>query len=134
MQSRNAIGLVAILGLIAGTLSSTTAVPKDNPAMKPIKDVPGLPRVLLIGDSISLGYTMQVRQMLQGKANVHRPPANCGPTTLGVEKIDHWLGKEHWDVIHFNWGLHDLIRLMPAVISRFPSRSTRRTSTCWSSE
>jgi lysophospholipase L1-like esterase len=26
----------------------------------------------------------------------------------GLKKIDSWLGDAHWDVIHFNWGLHDL--------------------------
>ena len=37
-----------------------------NPAMVEIQDVPGLPRVLLIGDSISIGYTLPVRGLLQG--------------------------------------------------------------------
>ncbi len=79
-----------------------------NPALKPIQDTPGLPRVLLIGDSISIGYTIPTRKLLDGKANVHRPRANCGPTSRGVEHIDDWLGSGKWDVIHFNWGLHDL--------------------------
>ncbi|MEC8895625.1 MAG: hypothetical protein VX675_04820, partial [Planctomycetota bacterium] len=52
-------------------------------AMKPVTDVEGLPRVLLIGDSISIGYTVGVRELLSGKANVHRPLTNCGPTTKG---------------------------------------------------
>ncbi len=81
---------------------------KVNPVFAPVKDVPDLPRVLLIGDSISMGYTLPVRELLRGKANVHRPPENCGPTTRGVEKLDKWLGKGRWDVIHFNFGLHDL--------------------------
>jgi acyl-CoA thioesterase-1 len=79
-----------------------------NPAMLPIQDKPGLPRVLLIGDSISIGYTIPVREALAGKANVHRPKDNCGPTSRGLEKLDEWLGKGRWDVIHFNFGLHDL--------------------------
>jgi hypothetical protein len=79
-----------------------------NPAMLPIEDQPGLPRVLLIGDSISVGYTIPVREALAGKANVHRPKDNCGPTIRGLEKLDEWLGKGRWDVIHFNFGLHDL--------------------------
>jgi len=83
-------------------------VRKPNPAMAKVEDVPGLPRVLLIGDSISIGYTVPVREMLMGKANVHRPLTNCGPTTRGVAEIDKWLGDGEWDVIHFNWGLHDL--------------------------
>jgi hypothetical protein len=32
----------------------------------------------------------------------------AGPTTTGVQCIDSWLGGEkRWDVISFNWGIHD---------------------------
>jgi acyl-CoA thioesterase-1 len=78
-----------------------------NPAVAPIKDEPGLPRVLLIGDSISIGYTLQVRDLLKGKANLHRIPVNGGATEVGLEKMKEWLGDGKWDVIHFNFGLHD---------------------------
>ena len=64
---------------------------RKNPAMQPVTDIEGLPRVLLIGDSISIGYTVPVREMLDGKANVHRPLTNCGPTTNGLKNIDKWL-------------------------------------------
>ncbi len=83
-----------------------------NPAMDPIQDVAGLPRVLLIGDSISIGYTVATRKLLEGKANVHRIPTNGGPTKNGVASIAKWLGNGKWDVIHFNWGIHDL-KYMP---------------------
>lgn len=86
---------------------------KPNPAMLPVEDVLGLPRVLLIGDSISIGYTIPVRELLQGTANVHRPLVNCGPTIRGLDQIEKWLGDGKWDVIHFNWGLHDLKYLGP---------------------
>lgn len=79
-----------------------------NPAFAPVTDDPALPRVLLIGDSISIGYTVATRKALAGKANLHRAPTNCGPTIRGLEGIDQWLGDGRWDVIHFNWGLHDL--------------------------
>lgn len=76
---------------------------------------PALPNVLILGDSISIGYTLQVRELLQGKADVFRPtsadgskPQNCLGTTFGVEKIDGWLAGNKWAVIHFNWGLHDM--------------------------
>lgn len=81
---------------------------RPNPAMEQIEDQPGLPRVLLIGDSISIGYTVAVREELKGKANVHRPPTNCSSTRTGVAKLKDWLGQKPWDVIHFNFGLHDL--------------------------
>lgn len=67
-----------------------------------------LPRVLLIGDSISIGYTPFVKEMFEGRAEVHRIPGNGQHTATGLEKLDEWLGDEDWDVIHFNWGLWDL--------------------------
>jgi acyl-CoA thioesterase-1 len=79
-----------------------------HPSLAKVEDVPGLPRVLLIGDSISMGYTVAVRDLLKGKANVHRIPTNGGPTTNGLKNLKTWLGDSKWDVIHFNWGLHDL--------------------------
>lgn len=78
-----------------------------------VTDDPALPRVLLIGDSISIGYTQPVRALLAGVANVHRVPENGGPTTRGRQQIEAWLGAGRWDVIHFNFGLHD-IKLDPA--------------------
>ncbi len=90
-----------------------------NDAMKPVKDVPGLPRVLLIGDSVSIGYTIGVREKLKGKANVHRIPQNGGATEVGLEKMTAWLGDGKWDVIHFNFGLHD---------AKFSSEITQRAT------
>lgn len=85
--------------------------PKPDPSLARVDDVAGLPRVLIIGDSISMGYTMPVRKLLKDKANVHRISENGGPTTNGIAKLEKWLtvnGSRQWDVIHFNWGLHDL--------------------------
>jgi hypothetical protein len=85
---------------------------KKDPAMDPVTDVAGLPRVLIIGDSISIGYTVPTREALKGVANVHRPLTNCAATVTGIEHLDQWLATggadKKWDVIHFNWGLHDL--------------------------
>jgi hypothetical protein len=67
-----------------------------------------LPYVLLIGDSISQGYTKLVRENLKNVANILRPQTNCGDTLNGIKNINAWLGKRTWDIVHFNWGLHDL--------------------------
>ena len=80
---------------------------RDNP-LSPIKEIDGISHVLIIGDSISIGYTLPTRALLQGKVNLHRIPTNGGPTTKGVNEIEKWLGERKWDLIHFNWGLHDL--------------------------
>jgi len=79
-----------------------------HPSFDPVSARPGLPQVLLIGDSISIEYTLHVRGLLARVADVHRPPANCESTALGLGEVDRWLGDRKWDVIHFNWGLHDL--------------------------
>lgn len=102
--------LLAALVLSVVWTNATIAQKKrpPNPAYAKIEDDPSLPRVLLIGDSISIGYTVPVREILKGKANLHRIPTNGGPTIRGVASIDKWLGDSKWDVIHFNWGLHDL--------------------------
>jgi acyl-CoA thioesterase-1 len=109
-MKRSAIWLVVFVAVcgLARSQAGARKPRRANPAYAPIADDPALPRVLLIGDSISIGYTLPTRAALAGKANVHRPPTNCGPTTRGLQSIDDWLGDSKWDVIHFNWGLHDL--------------------------
>jgi acyl-CoA thioesterase-1 len=96
------------LGLTLVLTLSLAAQKAPDPVLLDVEDVPGLPRVLLIGDSISMGYTVPVRELLKGKANVHRINENGGPTINGLAHIPQWLGSGKWDVIHFNWGLHDL--------------------------
>lgn len=76
-----------------------------------------LPQVLLIGDSISIGYTDSVRRELQGVADVYRPDVNCGHTAFGVQEIETWLQHTSpgvtdagcaWDCVHMNFGIHDI--------------------------
>lgn len=89
----------------------------------------GKVEVLILGDSISIGYTPVVINQLAHKANVNRPllseftyvpdhnfvvdfghPVNCGGTSYTLENLDTWLGRGYWDVIHANWGLWDARR------------------------
>ncbi|HJM56309.1 MAG TPA: SGNH/GDSL hydrolase family protein [Planctomycetota bacterium] len=89
----------------------------------PADSLPSPPyRVLILGDSISIGYTPFVREMLAGKATVVRPMAangknaeNCSGTNYGKDQIGRWLLLEGgaFDVIHFNFGLHDLKHVDP---------------------
>jgi len=105
---QNAMYLRFVLILTAAAMCYGQNSAAPNPAYRKIEDAPGLPRVLLIGDSISIGYTEAVRTELAGKANVHRIPANGSSTVVGVRNLEAWLGTAKWDVIHFNFGLHDL--------------------------
>ena len=99
------------LASVFGVLAFMAAAAPSPADLASVEDNPDLPRVLLIGDSISIGYTLATREALAGEANVHRIPTNGGPTSRGVENVDAWLGDGNWDVIHFNWGLHDLKRV-----------------------
>ena len=115
-MNRNNVMLSGLMGLCFFAFSMNTqsqaqqyTVKKgQNRAFAKVTDDPKLPRVLIIGDSISIGYTPALRELLKGKANVHRIPTNGGPTTKGLKSIEAWLGDGNYDVIHFNWGLHDL--------------------------
>jgi acyl-CoA thioesterase-1 len=90
------------------SLSSLFAKPDpfSNPFDNPLDD-PSSPRVLIIGDSISIGYTPRVRKLMDGKANIHRPKTNCRWSAFGNENVLKWVGEENWDLIHFNFGLWD---------------------------
>lgn len=105
---------VGVLGLFLATtaLAAKKAGDPDYGERKGVEaevvDVPGLPRVLLIGDSITTGYSGRVREVLTGKANVHRCQQNGGSTLNGISSLETWLGRSKWDIIHFNFGLHDL--------------------------
>lgn len=91
-----------------------------------------LPRVLIIGDSITLITHDVLKESLKGKAKVFRPSRpgaviNCGPTERGVEQIHGWLGDyqkkgSQWDVIRFNFGLHDLKQPYDAAANRWSGR------------
>lgn len=88
--------------------TKSKAARAPDPSFAPVQEIVGLPRVLIIGDSISMGYTLPVRKNLEGKANILRIPENGGPTSRGVDKIGKWLGDKKWNLIIFNFGLHDL--------------------------
>jgi acyl-CoA thioesterase-1 len=103
-------GLILLAFLVAAFASPAALgqKKKKSAAFEKVADDPKLPRVLVIGDSISIGYTVPTRMRLTDVANVHRIPENGGPTSNGIAKIDAWLGTGKWDVIHFIWGLHDI--------------------------
>jgi len=115
MRALLALGLALSAVMAADTPTSRSAPPVAK-EFAPIVDDPKLPRVLIIGDSVSVAYTLDVRKNLAGVANVHRIAANGGSTrtALGDYGLIRWLKPgEKWDVIHFNEGLHDLSYRFP---------------------
>ena len=77
-----------------------------------------LPRVLVIGDSISMNYHEAAKSALAGVANYRRCEGNSFSSNYGMQYVDFWLGDYQkagyqWDVIQFNHGLHDLKQTGP---------------------
>ena len=98
------------IGAVGAKAAKIAEIAKIPPEYAPIVDDPKLPRVLIIGDSISIAYTLIVRKELGGVANVHRIAANGGATktALGDYGLCQWIKDgEKWDVIYFNHGVHD---------------------------
>tara|TARA_B100001121_G_scaffold245675_1_gene220590 strand:- start:417 stop:1388 length:972 start_codon:yes stop_codon:yes gene_type:complete len=95
-------------------------------------DLLDIPRVLIIGDSVSIGYTRFLQKLLnddehvqvlrimkppwsdpikESRLNRSQEPMNAQDTEYGIEKIEFWLsqfGGIKWDLIYFNFGLHDI--------------------------
>ena len=66
--------------------------------------------VVLIGDSIRIGYQPFVLQELDGKASVWGPEENGGNSGNVLTHLDEWVIARQPDVLHINAGLHDIRR------------------------
>jgi dienelactone hydrolase/lysophospholipase L1-like esterase len=66
--------------------------------------------VVLVGDSIRLGYASRVAERLSGKAVVISPLENGGDSANVLSHLDEWVLRQKPDVVHLNCGLHDLRR------------------------
>lgn len=106
--------LLAAFGWVIAPCFAEEESPKD------------LPKVLLIGDSISGGYSKAVKAKLEGKAAVTGPISNAETTINGVARLDEWLGDTKWDLIHFNWGLWDMYGWQYAKEDRSPAMYEKR--------
>ena len=93
-----------------------------------------LPACLLIGDSIRSGYQGTVESLLAGQFTFSVPPSGwTGAVDSAWEFVDSWLAAGPYDVIHFNWGLHDVYtqRRRSARLP-FPSKTMHTTHGSWS--
>src|SRR6059058_4949082 len=112
------VNLISALCLAAGFASSVAVAKPDAspPAREAIEwcdiwishaNESNLPRVLLIGDSIARDYYPEVEKRLAGKAFVARLATSrfvADPVLL--KEIALVLEGTHFDVIHFNNGMH----------------------------
>lgn len=69
-----------------------------------------LPLVVLLGDSIRMGYQNVVVKELAGTARVWAPKDNCAHTAHTLANLDEWLEGKQPALIHINCGLHDMWR------------------------
>lgn len=68
----------------------------------------GLPRILLIGDSITGSYQNAVMKHFEGRAEVYKNPGNAEHTGTGLRNIDAWLdpatyqfsGQEYMELVN----------------------------------
>ena len=75
------------------------------------------PHVIIIGDSISLGYTPYVQMQVpnvdhNGECGLLTDATaahdNAGSSAREAACIGKWLAGQHYDIVHFNAGMHDV--------------------------
>lgn len=93
-------GAISLLALLCLALS---AAAQTRPEAE-------LPRVVLIGDSIRLGYAPLVAKRLAGRVRIVSVEANGGDSANVLKNLDPWAIGEKPDLVHLNCGLHDLKR------------------------
>ncbi len=83
-------------------------------------------KIILIGDSIRIGYQEVVREELAGKAEVWAPEANGGDSRNVLARLSEWVLSRQADVVHVNAGLHDVKRPFGAQENAVPLAEYRR--------
>ena len=72
-------------------------------------------KIVLIGDSIRMGYDKYVKEALDGVAEVYYPSENCRFAQYVLRFAHDWKEKGNWpddvDLVHWNAGLWDAIEL-----------------------
>ncbi len=77
-------------------------------------------KLVLVGDSIRMGYQACVRKELSGLSDVWVPEQNGGNSTNVQKHLDEWIISQMADVVHINCGLHDLKRDFDAEETAIP--------------
>ncbi len=77
-----------------------------------------LPRILILGDSNYQQPAVGAANILKGRVEVvfpAIPPGEVRSSGVALEHLDEWLGEDKWDVVHFNFGLGDLVHRAPGM-------------------
>ncbi len=81
-----------------------------------------LSKVLLAGDSISFGYGPKVQRILEGAFDVKNLPENGRTSANLLARMNEWIVKPGFNVIHLNCGLHDIVIKQDTKEHRVPLR------------
>jgi len=76
-------------------------------------------KVVLIGDSIRMGYQATVRKELDGLADVWSPEPNCQHTVNVLLNFTEWVVKNQPDILHIaagGWDVRNVLRGVPGNI------------------
>ena len=72
-------------------------------------------KIVLIGDSIRMGYDKYVKTALEGVAEVYYPEENCRFAEYVLRYAHEWKSVGQWpddvDLVHWNAGLWDVLEL-----------------------
>ncbi len=71
-------------------------------------------KIILIGDSVRMGYDKYVKEALKDVADVFYPNENCTYAQRVLRGVIDWKEQSGWedvDVVHWNAGLHDVLQL-----------------------
>ncbi|MBO5701430.1 MAG: SGNH/GDSL hydrolase family protein [Clostridia bacterium] len=73
-------------------------------------------KIILIGDSIRMGYDKYVKEAFSETAEVYYPADNCRFATYIIRFVHEWKKKGEWpedaDLVHWNAGLWDVPEIM----------------------
>ena len=71
-------------------------------------------KIVLIGDSVRMGYDKYVKEKLKDVAIVEYPKTNCSYAQTVLRYSVDWRDEAGWDdadLVHWNAGLHDVLEL-----------------------
>jgi acyl-CoA thioesterase-1 len=92
---------------IAGVMLVQNALANDLELICP-SDAP-LKNILIIGDSVSKCYSSYICEYMPKDYAVFHNKNNALDSSSGRRRLDLWIDKRHWDLVYFNFGLHDII-------------------------
>ena len=77
-------------------------------------------KVVLIGDSIRMGYQDTVTRELAGRAEVIKHDENGGNSDRVLARLDEWVIPHAPAVVHLNCGLHDIRKDLDSDVAAVP--------------